>query len=394
LPIGPEDYPDVVADPRRFRAWLDQSFHDHPELFPEAFAGGYRLKDQRRSAKTGLRLRRIHLKATGRAFSVRPCFLLPYLSGRTDEVQGPLFLRAFGVPFWALACVFGKDPMYWYRLEVGLGRNSIVGTTVRQARLPEHLLADEHHQPRDGVKNYLATTVGAGCCLGVALAQTAGAEDLQAAYAVFRREALEVQPDYRPATVSLDGWASTHQAWRALFPLVVVLRCFLHGWLNIRSRGKLSAAFAELSGKVWEAFHAPDRRRFAQRLRRLGEWARGQALTAWLLDQVEKLCGRAAEYGEAYRHPGGHRTSTMLDRLMRQMSRYFEDAQHLHGSAAACDRHGRAWALLHNFRPWHPATARANGGWRSPAERLNQHRYQDEWLPNLLVSASLGGYRH
>ena len=47
------------------------------------------------------------------------------------------------------------------------------------------------------------------------------------------------------------------------------------------------------------------------------------------------------------------------------MSRYFEDAQHLHGSHQACALHCRAWALLHNFRPWHPATARANGGWRS-----------------------------
>ena len=68
--------------------------------------------------------------------------------------------------------------MYWYRLEVSLGRNSIVGTTVRRAELPEHLLADEHHQTRDGEKNYIATTVGEGCCLGAALAQTAGAEDL------------------------------------------------------------------------------------------------------------------------------------------------------------------------------------------------------------------------
>jgi hypothetical protein len=111
-----------------------------------------------------------------------------------------------------------------------------------------------------------------------------------------------------------------------------------------------------------------------------------------LLEQVEKLCGRAREYGTAYRHPGGHRTSTMLDRLMRAMSRYFEDAQHLHGSPEAGALHCRGWALLHNFRPWHPATARANAGWRSPAERLNRHRYHDDWLQNLLVSASLGGY--
>jgi hypothetical protein len=28
---------------------------------------------------------------------------MPYMIARTDEVEGPLFLRKFGVPFWALA---------------------------------------------------------------------------------------------------------------------------------------------------------------------------------------------------------------------------------------------------------------------------------------------------
>lgn len=393
LPIGKDDYADLIGDPGRFRAWLDQSFRSFPELFPKAFVSGYRLKDIRTSARTGLRLRRIRLKATGESFSVRPSFLLPYHSGTTDDVQGPLFLRAFGVPFWALARVFGKGTMYWYRLEVSLGRNSIVGTTVRRADVPEHLLADEHHQTRNGTKNYIATTVGAGCCLGAALAPTANAEDLTAAYGVFRQEAEQTQPGYQPQTVSVDGWASTHQAWRMLFPLVVLLRCFLHGWLNIRSRGKLTDAFEALSQKVWEAYRAPNRRAFGQRLRRLAEWARGQALSAWLREQVEKLCGRSKEYGEAYDHPGGHRTSNMLDRVMRGMNRYFDSGQHLHGSKEACDLHCRAWALLVNFRPWQSAVTRANGGWRSPAERLNRHRYHDDWLQNLLVSTSLGGYR-
>jgi hypothetical protein len=340
-----------------------------------------------------VRLRRVRLTATGESFSVRPSFLLPYGVGTTDDVQGPLFLRAFGVPFWALARVFGRDDMYWYRLEVSLGRNSIVGTTVRRGEVPEHLLADEHHQTRHGVKNYLATTVGAGCCLGAELAPTANADDLATAYGVFKREAREVQPDYQPRTVSVDGWASTHQAWVILFPLVVLLRCFLHGWLNIRCRGKLSEGFAELSGKVWEAYHAPDRRRFAQRLRRLWEWAQRQVLAAWVLEQVRKLCGRSREYGRAYAHPGGHRTSNMLDRVMRSMSRYFEQGQHLHGSAKAAGRRVRAWSLLHNFRPWGKKAAKANQGWNSPAERLNGYRYRDDWLQNLLVSASLGGFR-
>ena len=393
LPFDQQLYGRLIDDPVAFRKALDRFFLAMPELFPQAFAAGYRLKDSRTSAKLGIRLRRLRCKSTGEAFTIRPSFVMPYLTGYTDQVEGPLFLRSFGVPFWALARVFGKGPMYWYRLEVGLGRNSVVGTTVRQARLPEHLLADEHHQPRDGAKNYIATTVGDGCCLGAALAQTAGAEDLQAAYQVFAQEAKDVQPNYRPQTVSVDGWAATRQAWRGLFPLVVLLRCFLHGWLGIRSRGKLSGAFAALSEKVWHAYHAPDRRSFGQRLRRLWQWARGQKLTGWLLEQVQKLCGRSKEYGEAYRHPGGHRTSNRLDRVMRSMNRYFEDAQHLHGCQVAGDRHCRAWAVLHNFRTWNPATVRANDGWRSPAERLNRHRYHDGWLHNLLVSASLGGYR-
>lgn len=394
LPISKERYQHLIDSPTLFRQWLDQAFRDTPELFPAAFAHGYTLKDDRVSVKRGLRQRRICCKATGAAFSVRPCFVLPYMTAWTDQADGPLFLRSFGVPFWALARVFGHNPMFWYRLEVGLGRHSIVGTTVRHAELPEHLLADEHHQPRDGVKNYIATTVAAGCCLGAALAQTAGADDLQAAYRVFKEEARNVRADYQPQTVNTDGWAATQQAWRALFPLVVILRCFLHGWLSIRERAKhLGELFRVLGEKVWAAYRAPNRRGFAQRLRRLGEWAQRQVKAAWVLEQVRKLCGRTREYGQAYRHPGGHRTSNMLDRVMRAMNRYYDEGQHLHGSEGACERHVRGWALLYNFRPWHPATARGNGGAKSPAERLNQYRYHDNWLQNLLVSGSLAGYR-
>jgi hypothetical protein len=393
LPIGKDLYQSIIDSPAAFRRTLDLFFQEMPELFPKDFASGYTLKDSRVSAKLGLRLRRVRCKATGAAFTVRPSFVLPYLTGWTGDVEGPLFLRSFGVPFWAWARVFGGDPMSWYRLEVSLGRNRLVGTTVRQAELPEHLLADEHHQPRDGVKNYIATTVAEGCCLGAALAESAGADDLQAAYEVFRQEAQEVRADYRPQTVNTDGWAATQQAWQALFKLVVILRCFLHGWLAIRSRGKLSDVFGTLSEKVWDAYHAENRRSFGQRLRRLGEWAKANVRTAWVLEQVQKLCGRLREYGQAYRHPGGYRTSNMLDRVMRSMNRYYEDGQHLHGSKEAGERHCRAWALLFNFRPWGPEAARANGRWRSPAERLNQHRYHDNWLENLLVSASLGGSR-
>src|SRR5260370_6650612 len=152
LPIGKDLYARLIDSPGQFRRWLDQAFRDTPELFPKAFAQGYTLKDSRVSAKRGLRLRRIRCKATGAAFTIRPSFVMPYLSGWTESIAGPLFLRAFGVPFWALAHVFGRAPLYWYHLEVGLGRNRLVATPVRHAPLPEHLVADAHHHPRDGTK--------------------------------------------------------------------------------------------------------------------------------------------------------------------------------------------------------------------------------------------------
>lgn len=393
LPMRRDLYDQCIDSPADFRRLLDQTFQQLPELFPAAFAAGYTLKDSRRSCKRGLRLRRIECRVTGAAYTIRPSFVMPYMTAWTDDVRHALFLRAFGVPFWALAHVFGRAPAYWYRLEVGLGRNSIVGTTVRRGQLPAHLLADEHHQRRDGVKTYIATTVAAGCCLGAAVVDEADAAALQPAYGVFKHEARNVQPGYAPQTVNTDGWAATQAAWQVLFPFIVILRCFLHGWLSVRERAKhLGELFHQVGEKVWEAYHASTRRSFAQRLRGLRSWAK-RMLSGVVLEQVLRLCNRGRHYGEAYRHPQGHRTSNMLDRVMKLMQRYFDQGQHLHGSQAASERHSRAWALLHNFRPWHPATRRANEGWGSPAERLNQHRYHDDWLHNLLVSASMAGYR-
>src|SRR5450631_362568 len=103
LPFGKEDYERIIDSPAEFRRWIDQAFRDLPELFPQAFAQGYVLKDARRSKKTGGRLRRLEGKATREAFTVRPSFVLPYLTGESHEVEKVLFLRSFGVPFWALA---------------------------------------------------------------------------------------------------------------------------------------------------------------------------------------------------------------------------------------------------------------------------------------------------
>ena len=101
----------IIHDPKAFRRTIDDYFRQNPELFPVNFALGYELKHDRMSAKQQIPIRRVLLKDAS-AHSTRPSFLMPYMTARTAEVEGPLFLRKFGVPFWALARVFGGNPMF------------------------------------------------------------------------------------------------------------------------------------------------------------------------------------------------------------------------------------------------------------------------------------------
>ena len=90
IPCSPQEYERVVDDPELFRRLLDPQIEATPELFPPEIRRGYRMKDVYRSRKTGGKLRRIELR-NSQCYLVRPSFLMPYLSGRTQDVQAPLF---------------------------------------------------------------------------------------------------------------------------------------------------------------------------------------------------------------------------------------------------------------------------------------------------------------
>jgi len=90
IPCSQEQYEPIVDNPEQFRRLLDQQIQATPELFPPEIRRGYRMKDTYTFGKTGWRLRRIDLR-NGQSYLVRPSFLMPYLAGRTEEVQAPLF---------------------------------------------------------------------------------------------------------------------------------------------------------------------------------------------------------------------------------------------------------------------------------------------------------------
>jgi hypothetical protein len=394
LPFESEAHYQVcVENPAHYREYLMKLLARHPELFPQAMAAGFTFHDTYHSRKQrGLALRRIKLTRTDEVFTLRPSLVMPYLSARTEAVEKALYLRQWDVPFDALAYVFGRDAMFWYRAWLQFGRPSLVGTTVKaEARMPQHLVADEKITWLQGEEVCAPTTVGGGCVLGIGLAFGAESGELQSAYGEFAEEALEVLPDYQPLSVCTDGWAATRQAWRELFPGIRLVLCFLHSVLKIadRCRGALRQTVLE---RAWGVYRATTKRSFAQRVRRLREWSAAR-LSGAVAEMVEKLCRRSADFLSAYDCPGAARTSNAVDRLLNVMDQHLYAMRYFHGTRDSARLAVRAMAMQWNFHPYGSRLRHKEPGRASPVADLNGFQYHRNWLHNFLIASSMGGLR-
>jgi len=392
-------YQEILPDGVRFRAWLDGMIASHPELFPVGIEKGYVLHDilPESSKLSGIRFRRIKLKDSDKEgkpviLTIASSDVMPYMSGFTNDVEKALFLRRFGVPYWGLAYVFGRDDNYWYRMTAGLGRNSIVDTTVKEPdKLPEHVLADEKHVHFNGEKAYIATTVGDDCVLGASLAMKADEPALREAYGSFQEETRQLKADYQPKTVNTDGWQATQNAWLALFPMIVIIQCFLHSFIKIRNRCKkrFKNLYPLIVQQVWDIYGATDPQAFRQKAADLRVWSQ-QHLSGTALTAVEKLCAKTDLFLLAFDFPDAYRTSNMIDRHMEPMSRWLASSRFFHGHRSSAELQIRSWAILHNFWPYCPR-ARITQEATSPAHKLNGFVYHHNWLHNLLISSSCAG---
>ncbi|MGH7200966.1 MAG: hypothetical protein ACREJB_10210 [Planctomycetaceae bacterium] len=372
IPMTQEQYEELWPHPDRLRAFVDELARESPELFPQGFERGHAWHGHGRASRKlpGVRLRKVVL-AGGAVYWLRPSFVTSDMTGTVEEWAYPLLLATHGVPPWLLTIGFGHNDMSWYRLIERLGRNSLVGTTVRDAaRRPEHLAADEHHVDWAGEKGDIATTVGGGCILGVALTKSADDPHLQAAYGEFAAEARDVDPQYAPRTVNTDGWAATRNAFRALFATITLVLCFLHGFLKIRDRCR---KHRELHRHVWDVYRAAAAEEFRRLMSEFQQWCGGQTWTAPVREMLTKLWNKTEPYAVAYAHPGCHRTSNAVDRPMNRLARLLYAGRGLHGRQCSSELRLRGGALLLNFRPF----ARRSHGPRaqdSPAHRLNGKR--------------------
>jgi len=229
--------------------------------------------------------------------------------------------------------------------------------------------------------------------LGAAVSPSASQPDLQRAYGVFATEAQVLDAEYTPHTVNTDGWTATQGAWKALFLKITIILCFLHAFVKIRDRATkaLHEVFEQVQERVWETSHAPSKGAFSQRLRRLREWAERVVPESAMKTHTLDLCDKRAQCSQSYEHGYAHRTSNMVDRLMKFLDRACFNTQYFHGTCESAESRARALALLWNFCPSSPSTVSKYHGKACPAERLNGKRYAENWLENLLVSGSMNG---
>ena len=395
LPIKEKDYDSFVTNNLVAHDSLEHFISIMPECFPVEIHLGFQLNGRDRvSKKTGLVQRRV--KICGVIYRVRPSFLLSYQRGKTSEAASGLLLIRHGVPFWVVAHILGRNPMWWYRLFISLSLYSIVGTTIRQeSNLPEHILADEHHIKIQGKKAYVATTVGHNCFLGMDVSYNCDQEALQDSYEVFKLEAADLVPDYQPTTANTDGWWATQNALKALYPMIVIIECFLHGFLKVRDRAtkKMKAVFDLAGDKIWDCYKAESKRSLAQKIRRLTEWTT-KIKESPMQKNILKFCNKKERWMQHLDYPDAYRTSNSLDRLMRCMKKHAFNSQMFHGKKIeTTTKNFRALALLHNFTPYYPSQHN-KGELNSPTAKLNGFTYHSNWLHHLMISASLGGFRN
>ena len=276
VPLDENVYNSTISDRFRFRVQIDRLIEKFPELFPAQIRQGYVFNGWAKPVKKQEIIRRIiQLKCNAKNYLIHPCFIMPYLRGKTKEISKGLRLRKYNLPYHEIADAHGQNAMFWYRAELSLSRYSLVGTTVKTAQgLPKHILVDEHHDKLLGQKVYICTTVGSDCFLGAEVCANVSYEALQAAYSIFKIESQMLNSHYWPLTINMDGFASTKKAVKHLFNQATIIRCFLHGYLKIERHATkyYDDWFNVVSNKVWKCYEAKDKFSFAQNIRRLKEW--------------------------------------------------------------------------------------------------------------------------
>ena len=238
IPIDKKAYEVMLSSPHVFRDTLDELMKQYPALFPQVILSkGYQLKESRHSQKmTDFTYYTIRTKDRKHTYTVQPCFVLPYLTGYTQQVADAIELMMYGVPCHKITHLFGRNDSYWDNLFNSFGRFSVVGTLVKNAEdLPEDYCADEKITHWNGEKISVCMVAANNCLFCCEATLSSCTKGLERAYGVFKQQACWLKKHFAPKSINIDGWKATRLALSNLFASTLLVLCFLHGFIKIRN---------------------------------------------------------------------------------------------------------------------------------------------------------------
>ncbi len=202
----------------------------------------------------GVTIWRIQCMTCKAVFTVLPHFVLRYRSMRPEVARDALLATHGGLSLELCAVIEHISPMALYRLVCAFGHHSLVTVLTRCGLpLPVYFLADEKHSRCLTDKVHLPTIVRGRVMWHLGYTEEASAAAFTQSYQEFQRAASLQEPSYRVRGILTDGFDSTTQSMRTLFPGARLGTCLRHA-LNKLPK-KLMAIASPVRKALRSQFH-------------------------------------------------------------------------------------------------------------------------------------------
>jgi hypothetical protein len=346
----------------------------------------------------GVSIWRVQCTTCKAVFTVLPHFVLRYRQMRPEVARDALLATHGGLSLELCAVICHISPMALYRLICAFGQHRVVMVLTRCGLpLPTYILVDEKHSRCLTDKVYLPTIVRGRVLWHLGYRDSKSAAAFTASSGDFQRVALQIEPSYRVRGALTDGFDSTTQSMRTLFPGARLGYCLRHALTKLSS--KLMGVSAPVRKGLRSQFHTllhRCRQRTSLRVVALGQRLRHFA------DAIATTVG--ADHGARVRNwfqakkagwytvladPRMPASSTLLDQAHNAMDRKLFAMKGFHHRGGSQAVFLTGLAHLYNLIPYQRRALHAGQcgveveGGRVPTQ---------DWMLNLQILTS-GGFR-
>src|SRR4029450_6606500 len=342
----------------------------------------------------GLTIWRIQCTSCKAVFTVLPHFVLRYRRMSPEVARQALIATHGGLSLEWCATIFNISTMSLYRLICALGHHSVVTVFTRCGfPLPTYTLADEKHSRCLTERVYLPTLVRGRVLWHLGYSASKSAAAFTESYGAFQRAALEHEPSYQVRGALTDGFDSTVNSMRTLFPGARLGYCLRHA-LN-KLPDKLIGVSASVRQRLRSKFHALLHRcrqrkslrvvALGQRLRRFvdhittteGE-EHGERVRSWMED-------KKSGWYAVLEDPKMPAMSTLLDQAHNAMDRKLFAMQGFHHPGGSQAAFLSGLAHLYNLIPYQ---RRAKNAGLCGVEVAGGRVPTSDWMLNLQILTS------